>query len=453
MAFPPKFIWGAATASYQIEGAWNEDGRSPSVWDVFSQTPGKTYNGDTGNTACDHYHRYKEDVAIMKDLSLPAYRFSVAWPRVIPTGRGAVNQKGLDFYSRLVDELLSAGVDPWVTLYHWDLPQILQQQGGWMNPSISDAFAEYTRAVVDTLGDRVSNWMTFNEPQCFVGLGLINGHHAPGYLLPQTDVAKAAHHSMVAHGKAVDILRAKGGSKYTIGYVPTTQAMIPATETPDNIELARKAMFSHTPARELFWTISLFSDPVYLGKYPDDILEIIEKDLPKNWQDDMALISRDLDFFGINLYSGKVIGTDAQGVPCVLPDAPGKPQTALKWNVEDETLRWGTRFMYERYKKPVIVTENGLANSDWVHMDGKVHDPSRIDFTRRYLLGLEKAIDEGVDIAGYFHWSLMDNFEWAEGYKERFGLVHVDFTTFKRTIKDSAWWYRDVILSNGASLH
>lgn len=453
MAFPSDFVWGAATASYQIEGAWDEDGRSPSVWDVFSKTPGKTYNGNTGDTACDHYHRYVEDVAIMKALGLPAYRFSIAWPRIIPTGRGAVNQKGLDFYSRLVDELLRSGIEPWITLYHWDLPHVLQEQGGWVNPSISDAFAEYTQAVVGKLGDRVTKWMTFNEPQCFVGLGLLNGHHAPGYKLPIEDVAKAVHHSLVAHGKAVDVLRAAGGSKYTIGYVPTTQAMIPAVETPENIELARKAMFNHTSARELMWTISLFSDPVFLGEYPQDILEIIEKGLPKNWQKDLPLISRELDFCGINLYSGHIVGIDEKGNPKLHLTPPGKPQTAMKWNVEDETLRWGTRFMYERYKKPVIVTENGLSMPDWVHLDGKVHDPARIDYTRRYLLGLEKAIDDGTKIAGYFHWSLMDNFEWAEGYRERFGLVHVDFTTLKRTIKESAWWYKKVIETNGASLH
>lgn len=453
MAFPSHFTWGAATASYQIEGAWDEDGRLPSIWDVFSAEPEKTYQGHTGKVACDHYHRYREDVSLMKEIGLPAYRFSTAWPRIIPDGRGAVNQKGLDFYSRLVDELLAANIEPWVTLYHWDLPHSLQLEGGWCNPSIVGAFEAYTEAVVNALGDRVSKWMTFNEPQCFIGLSLSLGVHAPGYKLPQGDVIKAAHHSMVAHGRAVDILRSKGGASYSIGYVPTTQSMIPPSESAEDIELARHAFFDHTPARPVLWTISLFSDPVFLGSYPESLLPVIEQDLPKGWQNDMPVIGRELDFIGINLYSSKRLERDEAGVPRVKKDKVGVPQTALKWNVEDETLRWGCRFLWERYKKPVIVTENGLANADWVHVDGKVHDASRIDFTTRYLRGLEKAIDDGADIAGYFHWSLMDNFEWAEGYKERFGLIHVDFETQKRTVKDSGYWYREVIRSNGAIIH
>ncbi len=453
MAFPPDFVWGAATASYQIEGAWDEDGRSRSIWDVFSSEPGKTYNGDTGKVACDHYHRYREDVALMKEIGLPAYRFSVAWPRVIPSGRGAVNERGLDFYSRLVDELLAAGIEPWCTLYHWDLPHVLQLEGGWCNPAISDAFAEYTSAVVNKLGDRVTNWMTFNEPQCFLGLSLLQGVQAPGYKLPHYDVIKAAHHSLVAHGKGVDVLRGFGGDRFRIGYVPTTQTMIPATESPADIEAARRAQFCHTSARPLFWTISLFSDPVFLGAYPDDILSEIGTSLPEGWEKDLPLISRKLDFCGINLYSGRHISADANGNPVVAPQKAGYPQTALKWNVDADTLRWGPRFLSERYGLPVIITENGLALSDWVHLDGKVHDPQRIDYTRRYLLALEKAIEDGANIAGYFHWSLMDNFEWAEGYKERFGLIHVDFETQKRTVKDSAYWYREVMKTNGASLH
>ncbi len=453
MAFPPDFVWGAATASYQIEGAWNEDGRSPSIWDVFSEEPGKTYNGETGKVACDHYHRYREDVALMKEIGLPAYRFSVAWPRVIPEGRGLVNPKGLDFYSRLVDELLEAGIDPWCTLYHWDLPQTLQLKGGWCNPEISDAFAEYTSAVVSRLGDRVNKWMTFNEPQCFLGLSLLVGNHAPGYKLPQGDYIKAVHNSLVAHGKAVDVLRAAGGSSFKIGYVPTTQTMIPATESPQDIEAARTVQFSHTPLRPINWTITLFTDPVFFGSYPKDLLEVIEKDLPSNWQADMAQISRKLDFCGINLYSGRRVRADEQGKPAFEGPRVGFPQTALKWNVEDETLRWCPRFLHERYNVPILITENGLSLSDWVHLDGKVHDPQRIDYTSRYLLGLEKAIDDGADIMGYFHWSLMDNFEWAEAYKERFGLIHVDYETQRRVIKDSGYWYRDLIASNGALLH
>lgn len=452
MAFPKNFIWGAATASYQIEGAWDEDGKTPSIWDVFSAQPGKTYNGETGQIACDHYHRWREDIALMKELELPAYRFSVAWPRVLPAGRGAINEKGLDFYSRLVDGLLEAGIEPWLTLYHWDLPQCLQREGGWMNPAIVGAFEEYTAAVVKRLGDRVSRWMTFNEPQCFVGLGTVDGRQAPGYHLPACDVAHEVHNVLVAHGRATDILRAAGGDRYSIGFVPTTQSMIPATDDPRDIEAARRVFFEHTPLRPIHWTISLFTDPVFKGEYPADLLGVIGKDLPAGWERDMAGISRRLDFCGINLYSGRKIRAGDDGMPAQVPQVPGIPQTALKWNVEPETLRWGPRFLSERYGVPIIVTENGLSSHDWVHLDGKVHDPARIDFLHRYLLGMERAISDGADIQGYFHWSLMDNFEWSEAYKERFGLIHVDYATQKRTIKDSGYWFREVARTNGANL-
>ncbi len=453
MAFPADFTWGAATSAYQIEGSWDEDGKSPSIWDVFSGEQGKTYNGDTGRIACEHYRRYRDDVALMKELGLPSYRFSVSWPRILPDGRGRVNEKGLDFYSRLVDELLSAGIEPWCTLYHWDMPQVLQERGGWINPEISDAFAELTRAVAGKLGDRVKNWMTLNEPQCFLGMALLQGVQAPGLKLPMYEVIKGVHNALVAHGKAVDVLRSVGGNRFNIGIVPTTQSMIPASESPGDIEAARRATFMHTPVRPILWTLSLFTDPVFRGAYPKDLLEEIERYLPSGWQDDLPLISRDIDFCGINLYSGRRIKADAAGNPVPVPVPSGFPQTALKWNVEPETLRWCPRFLYERYKKPIVIAENGLSFPDWIHLDGKVHDYGRIDYTRRYLLGLEKAIADGADIMGYFHWSLMDNFEWAEGFKERFGLIHVDFATQTRTIKDSGYWYKEVIATNGQNLH
>ena len=261
------------------------------------------------------------------------------------------------------------------------------------------------------------------------------------------------HNSLVAHGKGVDALRAVGGSTFTIGYVPTTQTMIPATESVADIEAARRAFFHRTPIRSLIWTISLMTDPVFLGQYEPSILPAIERDLPATWQKDLAVISRPLDFCGINLYSSHHVKADRDGNPVMVPHGSGFPQTANKWFVDDETLRWGPRMLWERYKKPVVITENGMSSTDWVCMDGKVHDGARIDYTRRYLLGLERAIADGAKIAGYFHWSFMDNFEWSEGYKERFGLVHVDFDTQKRTIKDSGYWYRDVIKTNGASLH
>lgn len=453
MAFPKDFVWGAATASYQIEGAANEDGRSRSIWDAYAEWPGKVFNGDSGLVACDHYHRMSDDVKLMKELGLQAYRFSTAWPRIIPGGTGAVNPKGLDFYSRLVDSLLEANITPWLTLYHWDLPESLQLKGGWMNPDIVDAFASYTQAVVDALGDRVNHWMTFNEPQCFLGLGTVDGVQAPGWKISEADFIKSVHHSLVAHGRAVDILRAAGGDRYKIGYVPTTQAAIPDTQTDVNIEAARKAFFGAAPGKPLPWTLTLFTDPVFLGRYPEDILPRIETALPSGWQDDMGLISRPLDFFGVNLYSGYRVGVDSSGDPTRVPEKVGQPKTAIKWSVEPETLRWAPRFLYERYRKPIVITENGLSNTDWVHTDGKVHDYARIDFTKRYLLEFEKAAADGAVLMAYFHWSLMDNYEWSHGYSERFGLIHVDYQTQKRTIKDSGLWYREVIESHGEKLH
>jgi beta-glucosidase len=453
MAFPSDFTWGAATSSYQIEGAHDLDGKSPSVWDVFSSHKGKTYNNDTGAIACDHYHRYRDDVALMKEIGLGAYRFSLSWPRILPEGRGKVNPEGLDFYSRLVDSLLEAGITPWATLFHWDMPHCLQQEGGWLNRATTDAFAEYTSAVVSVLGDRVDHWMTFNEPQCFLGLGLESGRHAPGLKLLESDLIVGLHNHLVAHGKAVQVLRSFGASRFKIGYVPTTSALIPASESPEDIDIARKAFFSYRADHGTLWTVASYTDPVFFGRYPEDALASFGKSLPANWEKDMKLVSEPIDFCGINLYSGIRLARDEKGQTGVAHVPAGVPQTANKWIVEPETLRWAPRFLSERYGKPVVITENGLSKPDWVHLDGKVHDPARIDFTRRYLLELEKAIGDGADIAGYFHWSLMDNFEWAESYKERFGLIHVDFQTLERTIKDSGFWYRDVIASNGASLH
>lgn len=454
MGFPSDFTWGAATASYQIEGAWDEDGKGPSIWDVFAGTPGKVLNGDTGKTACDHYHRYKDDVALMKELGLKAYRFSTAWPRILPDGTGRINEKGLDFYSALVDELLKAGITPWITLYHWDMPQRISLKGGWLNPDSGDWFAEYTAVVAKRLGDRVKHWITFNEPQCFIGLGYGTGEHAPGYKLPEAEVIRCVHNSLVAHGKAVDALRAAGGSRFKIGYVSTTQAAIPDEETEECIAAARVALFCRKPNRPLIWNISLLSDPMYLGEYPSDMIDDLEKALPSGWEQDMALISRPMDFYGINLYSGYRMKAGDDGMPEFVPPKQGIGHTANLWDFEPDLLRWTSKFLYERYKKPIVVAENGMAASDWVHRDNKVHDADRIDYLARAISGLEKAVTEDkVNVAAYFCWSLMDNFEWSYGYRDRFGLVYVDYPTQKRIPKDSALWYSEVIKTNGESLH
>lgn len=448
MAFPKNFIWGAATSSYQIEGAYKEDGRGLSIWDAFSKSPGRVFNGDTGDIACDHYNRYKEDVALMKKIGLEAYRFSIAWSRIFPEGSGRVNEKGLDFYSRLVDELLEAGISPWATLYHWDMPLQTYYKGGWLNRETTDDFAKYTEVIVKKLGDRIKNWMTFNEPQCIIGLGYETGEHAPGLKSSDYEIATALHNHLIAHGKAVDVLRSYGGDAFSIGYVPTCQTTIPKDSSPEAIDIAREALFSLQDFRSPIWTISTTCDPVYKGEYPQDVLKRIEDKLPKGWEKDLENVGGKTDFLGVNLYFGYVVDKVDGKIQIVKPK-PGMAQTALRWGVEEETLHWAPRFLYERYKKPVVITENGLSNTDWKQSDGRVNDPARIDFTRQYLNGLHRALENGADIAGYFHWSLMDNFEWAEGYRDRFGLIYVDFDTQERIIKESGHWYRKVIESNG----
>lgn len=450
MSFPDGFLWGVATASYQIEGAAFEDGRKPSTWDMLCRKPGAVYMGHTGDVACDHYHRYPEDAALMADLGVGAYRFSVAWPRVMPDGVGAVNQKGLDFYDRLVDELLAKGVTPWATLFHWDLPLDLYHRGGWMNPDSPKWFADYATAVVDKLGDRVGNWFTLNEPQCFIGLGLWDGAHAPGDKLRWAEVLLAAHHSLIAHGLGTQVIRARSSIPSRVGYAPVGSACMPATESPEDIEAARQHMFgvgAKNPWQNAWWM-----DPVFFGKYPEDGIKFYGDEVPKFTDEEMKIISQPLDFFGANIYQGVYVKAGAEGKPEVLPMKVGHPQTAFRWWMTPECLYWGPRFFYERYKSPIVISENGLSNQDWVHLDGKVHDPQRIDFLQRHLLQLKQAIRDGVDVEGYFQWSLLDNFEWAEGYKERFGLVYVDYLTQQRIPKDSFHWLKQVIATNGADL-
>ncbi len=450
MSFRKDFVWGTATAAYQIEGAAFEDGRKESVWDMMCRKPGAVFGGHTGDVACDHYHRYPEDVALMKDLGVGAYRFSVSWPRVMPDGTGQVNAKGLEFYDRLVDEVLSAGVTPWATLFHWDHPVALYHRGGWLNPDSPKWFADYAAVVLDCLSDRVTNWFTLNEPQCFVGHGLWGGVQAPGDKLSWAEVLLAAHHSLIAHGMGVQVIRARAKAKPRVGYAPVGSVSIPAMECRDDIEAARAHMFqvkTRDPWQNAWWM-----DPVFLGEYPADGLKFYGSDAPKYTAEEMKTIAQPLDFFGANIYQGSYVRANDRGAPTVQEMPPGAPQTAIRWWMTPECLYWGPRFFYERYKVPIVVSENGLSNQDWVHVDGKVHDPQRIDYLHRHLSELKRASKDGVAVEGYFHWSMMDNFEWAEGYKERFGLVFVDYATQKRTPKDSFVWYRGVIATNGADL-
>jgi len=449
MSFRKEFLWGAATAAYQIEGAAFEDGKGPSVWDMFCRKENAIWNNQNGDVACDHYHRYKEDVALMKKIGLKAYRFSISWPRVLPEGAGAVNPKGLAFYDRLVDELLKAGITPFITLFHWDYPYALYCRGGWLNPSSPDWFADYARVLADKLSDRVRHWMTLNEPQCFIGAHQ-SGKHAPGDILGWKEVLRAGHHALLAQGKAVQTIRAASRTNPLIGYAPVGIASNPASTRSADVRAARTATFAVT-ARNV-WNAAWWLDPVFCGHYPEDGLKIFGADAPRPRPGDMETISQPLDFCGINVYHGNTVRAGRNGQPEPVPLPPGHALSAFRWPVTPESLYWAPKFFYERYRKPIYITENGISGMDWVALDGQVHDPGRIDFMTRYLRALERAVREGVEVHGYFTWSVMDNFEWAEGFKERFGLIYVDFPTQRRILKDSAYWYRDVIATRGRAL-
>jgi len=446
--FPKDFVWGGATSSYQVEGAAYRDGGGASVWDMLGRQPGRIKNGDTGEVACDHYHRYREDVGLMAAMGLQAYRFSISWPRVLPQGVGVVNEKGLDFYSRLVDALLERGIIPWVTLFHWDYPYALYCRGGWLNRDSADWFADYTALVIDRLSDRVSRWLTLNEPQCFIGMGHLHGTHAPGMQMGIAEVLLAAHHALLAHGQAVQVIRARARSAPLVSAAQASRVSIPATDQPDDIAAARNSMFS---VREKgFFNNSWFSDPMILGHYPEDGVALFGSAMPEVQGGDLATIQQPLEFFGMNTYSGQYIRATPAGDFEQLKNRD-TAVTAMGWPVMPEALYWGPRFFHERYRLPIVITENGMANDDHVE-DGSVHDQARIDFLQRYLGEYRRAIADGVPAQGYFLWSIIDNFEWAEGYAKRFGLIHVDYATQQRTMKDSADWYSKVIAAHGANL-
>ncbi|MFJ9724690.1 GH1 family beta-glucosidase [Streptomyces sp. NPDC101209] len=448
--FPPAFRWGAATAAYQIEGAANEDGRTPSIWDTFSRTPGKVRNGDTGDIAADHYHRMRDDVALMASLGLTDYRFSVSWPRVQPTGRGPASQKGLDFYRALADELLSRGIRPVLTLYHWDLPQELEDAGGWPERDTAYRFAEYAGLVAGALGDRVQTWTTLNEPWCAAFLGYADGVHAPGRTEPAAAL-RAAHHLNLGHGLAVGVLRDTVPTSAEVSLTLNLAAVRPLTSSPADIDAARRidALANR-----------VFLDPVFHGRYPEDLLTDTA-DLT-DWafvqDEDLRVISRPLDSLGINYYSPTVVAAGSHPLPSPWPaaqdhvrfvPAPG-PRTAMDWPVDAGGLyELLTRLRDELPHTPVLVTENGAAYDDYVDPSGAVHDPERITYLREHLEAVHRAMEAGADVRGYFLWSLLDNFEWAYGYGKRFGMVHVDYATQRRTPKDSALWYAQVVASGG----
>lgn len=431
--FPKHFLWGAATSSYQIEGAWNEDGKGESIWDRFSHTPGKVFEGHTGDKSCDHYHRYPEDIALMRRLGLKAYRFSTSWPRVLPNGYGLINPPGLDFYDRLVDALLANNIEPFLTLYHWDLPQALYEVGGWLNRDVLYYFADYAALMVKRLGDRVHKWTTFNEPGVVAFAGYFTGEHAPGKQ-DEKQAYQVGHNLLVAHGFAVQAIRAIDPD-LAVGIVLNLWGADPASDDPADIAAANNA-----------WNRieTSFIHPLFRACYHPAAWQAAGALVPDIRPGDMELISQRLDFLGVNYYSRNLINQDG-----VISPVPGSEYTAMDWEVCAPSLRRLLNRINSDYAlPPIYITENGAAFPDMVDPDGKVHDKRRLKYLRNHFIQTRLAMQDGVDVRGYFVWSLLDNFEWGQGYSKRFGIIFVDYDTLKRTVKESGDWYAGVISNN-----
>jgi beta-glucosidase len=453
MSFPADFLWGAATAAYQIEGAVDEDGRGPSIWDTFSHAPGNVLHGDTGDIACDHYHRLEEDLDLMASLGLRAYRFSVAWPRIQPEGSGPANRKGLDFYRRLVEGLLERNIAPMLTLYHWDLPQALEDRGGWTNRETSERFAEYAAHVHGELADSVAAWITLNEPWVSAWLGHAYGIHAPGHNDAAEAIA-ATHHLLLGHGLALEAMRSGGDNR--LGITLNLSPVRPASADPADAEAARRVDGNAN---------RLYLDPLFRGAYPEDMLQHYRavSDLRFVRDGDLEKISAPLDFLGVNYYMRHTVRDEAGGGASKLPTAmrfadlgaetvlpEGVETTAMGWPIEPDGLTELLVRLDEEYTKlPLYITENGAAFHDYADPEGGVDDEERVAYLDAHFRAAHAAIERGVNLRGYFVWSLLDNFEWAEGYSKRFGVVYVDYPTQRRTPKASARWYREVIRRNG----
>jgi beta-glucosidase len=441
--FPKDFVWGTATSSYQIEGAVNVDGRGRSIWDTFSHTPGKIEDGSNGDRANDHYHRYKEDVGLIKDLGARAYRFSIAWPRIFPEGTGAPNPKGVDFYNRLVDELLANGIEPWATLYHWDLPQALQDRvGGWQSSDTSKAFADYSGYMAERLSDRVTNFFTINEAGRFLNFGYGWGIDAPGLKLPAGELNQAMHHVALGHGLAVQAIRAKARPGTRVGPAENITVCVPAYDSPEHVRAAEMA------TRELN---SNFLGVILEGKYTDGFLAWHGKNAPKFTAEELKIISSKNDFVGLNIYAPNyVAASDNKPGWTVLPFPASFPHMNSEWlRIGPEGIYWAPRLAAKIWNiESIYISENGTSSEDKLATDGKVYDLDRIMFLRNYLAQLQRATAEGVPVRGYFLWSLMDNFEWILGYEKRFGVYRVDFETQARVPKLSASFFRDVVAKN-----
>ncbi len=436
--FPKDFLWGTATASYQIEGSPLGDGGAPSIWHRFSHTPGNVTNGDTGDVACDHYHRYKEDIKIMKELGLKAYRFSVAWPRVFPDGKGRINTRGLDFYKKIVDELLANDIVPFITLYHWDLPASLQDVGGWTNPDIARWFSDYADYLFQELEDRVKHWITLNEPWVTATIGHVWGTHAPG-MRDMYAGMRVVHNQLRAHSEAVRAFREENISG-KIGITLSNHSQEPASDTPEDVEAAKIA--------HEYVNYPLFLNPIYKGTYPEHFFKVAKEFFPKGFEKDLSDIKEPIDFVGINYYSGGLVKADPASPFGIKTEKMGLPVTDMGWEIYPRGLYIILKGLQETYDPiEVYITENGAAFKDKVE-NGRIHDKNRIDYLREHFKMAHKAMENGVKLKGYFVWSLLDNFEWAHGYSKRFGIVYVDYSTQKRILKDSAYWYKDVISSS-----
>ncbi len=454
-AFPPDFLWGAATSAYQVEGAVHEDGRALSVWDCFAAVPGATYQGQTGEIAADHYHHMGEDVALMAELNLNTYRFSLSWPRILPQGTGAVNERGLDFYDRLVDALLARGIRPLATLYHWDLPMALQDQGGWLARDTAYAFADYAEVVARRLGDRVEWWITHNEPWCSAYLGYALGIHAPGLRDKQLAV-QVGHHVLLSHGLAVPRLRANLSPQAQVGIALDFYPVYAADDRPETLLAVKQADTFRNR-----W----FLDPLFRGSYPDNLFTDLGVTPPPIHEDDFSIISTPIDFLGVNYYSRMLVRGSEDSLTIAehtvpfnnfdtIKRIPGASYTEMGWEIfPDGLANILTRIHREYAPKALVVTESGAAFDDHVDGTGTVHDQRRIDYLRAHIQTVAQVIRQGVPIKGYVVWSFLDNFEWSEGYRKRFGLVYIDYPTLRRIVKDSGRWYASFVASQSEADH
>ncbi len=473
-AFPKGFLWGVASSAYQTEGSPTADGGGVSIWDVFCKRQGAIADGSTGEAATDSYRRYEEDITLVQEMGLDVYRFSMSWARVDPLGTGAWNEAGFAFYQRMIACCKAHGITPFLTLYHWELPQALEEQGGWRNRKTALAFARYAREVARRFGAEVRDFITLNEPQCTIFLGHGNGVHAPGLQLDIAAQCTVLHHQLLAHGCAVQAIRQEA-PRARIGIASTGRLCYPQTPCEADVRAAQQASFASLDDDWCF-THQMILDPICLGHYPDNMGQQLAHALSQMPAEDLPIIATPIDFIGLNIYNGNAVYAGAQGAPVYAKKAQGYAITALGWPVTPQVMQWGTQFVAARYQQPLYITENGMSCHDCVSVDGKVHDANRIDFVTRYLRALHSAIAQGVDVRGYFHWSLTDNFEWNAGYSQRFGLVYVDYEGDKtgdgsvsygdnktgdgsvsygscaRILKDSAAWYRAVARSNGESL-